>query len=104
MLHNTFFVQAKHLKHLCAYGTILHNMALDKTKQLVISQYSLLLDYHNHSLQPGNLEDLYLSVVLSRTLIKTNYVHSLKFCIHATKTRSLLQLQAGIWPSHLLVI
>lgn len=77
MLHNTFFVQAKHLKHLCAYGTILHNMALDKTKQLVISQYSLLLDYHNHSLQPGNLlEDLYLSVVLSRTPIKTNYVHS----------------------------
>lgn len=46
MLHNTFFVQAKHQKHLCAYGTILHNMALDKTKQLVISQYSLLLDHH----------------------------------------------------------
>lgn len=46
MLHNTFFVQAKHQKHFCAYGTILHNLALDKTKQLVISQYSLLLDHH----------------------------------------------------------
>lgn len=47
MLHKTFSLcRQSTKKHLCAYGTILHNMALDKTKQLVISQYSLLLDHH----------------------------------------------------------